>query len=140
MRSSASGTTPAPSLPVDSAISCSSQSPIEPTAGSAMIVSLSRPAATLSPSRAPSCSGTFSAGSVSGPDRASTSAALSSSGAMSIPDSAAGTRPKYDSAENRPPMSGRFRNVCRKPRSSARAASFEPGSADRDEARARRLP
>ena len=50
-------------------------------AGSAMIVSLSRPCATLSPRSAPSLSGTLSAGPAPGPDCSSTAAARSSDGA-----------------------------------------------------------
>jgi len=42
--------------------------------------------------------------------------------------SAAGTRPKNDRAEKRPPMSGSFRKTWRKPNSRAHSSSFDPGS------------
>ena len=47
---------------------------------------------------------------------------------MSRPMIAAGTMPKFDRAEYRPPMLGTPKNMRRKPSLSAMCCSFEPGS------------
>src|SRR5690606_19193598 len=89
--STTTGSTPVPCLPVDSATSCSIQSP-SPTGVGAASAALSRPAA---PSAAPSSRAGLSLPADS--DSAS-AAASSSSAAASTPASAVGTRPNADSA------------------------------------------
>ena len=51
----------------------------------------------------------------------------------SMPMAAAGTSPKNDSAEKRPPMSGGFRNTRWKPSSSAARCKRRAGVGDGDE-------
>ncbi len=56
---------------------------------------------------------------------------------MSTPMSAAGTSPKKDSAEKRPPMDAGLRKVRRKPVSVASFSSGVPGVGDGHELHAR---
>ena len=97
-------------------------------AGDAMSVTLSRPARAArpraSPRRAPGLSAT---GRPAAHARAM-AAARAASPATSRPITAAGTMPKFDSAENRPPIDGTPANVRRKPSEAARRSRLEPGS------------
>jgi len=89
---------------------------------------LSRPACAKAPSVAPSRSPGLAAAGTAGPLRSPIAAARSINRATSTPISAAGTSPKNDSAEKRPPMRGSLTNVRRKPRSAASFCSGVPGS------------
>ncbi len=117
-----------PCLPVDSATSCSSHIPNPSSAGSTSRVSLSRPARTA-PARMPASSrpGWSSSGTQSA-QADSIHPARRRSSATSAPARAAGTSPKCDSAEYRPPMSARLANTRRKPRSRPSSASGVSGS------------
>ncbi len=89
------GSRPTPSLPVDSATSCSAQSPNPGcVAGSAHTTSLSRPSATAAVRTAPSAAPADSPAS----SAACARAAEASSAAGSTPASAVGVRPKAVSA------------------------------------------
>ena len=99
-RSSASGTTPVPSLPVDSAMSCSSQRPKRPSEGDARMRQLVAPLAGQAAEHAPSWRRRVvrrrhvGRGGVA---RACTAEASRAS--IGTPASAAGTSPNSDSAE-----------------------------------------
>jgi len=127
MSSPGTGTMPLPSLPVDSATSCSTQSPKEATDAGSTKVSLSWPASVASPIRAPSHAPGFSnAGTALQPS--AISSAEKSRSSRSAPIRAAGTRPNSDSAEYRPPRSGGFWNTCRNPLARASSSRGVPGS------------
>ena len=119
---------PTPSLPVDSAISCSTQLPKLAISSGRAIVSLSRPALAASPIIAPSVAPGLCAAGIVRSDAVCISSARSSTSWSGAPISAAGTRPKYESAEYRPPMSSGLTNTARNPRSRASVSSGVPGS------------
>ena len=120
------GSSPVPSLPVDSAISCSIQagSPAMPDPWSAK-TSLSR-SGRVPPRAAPSCRpGLSSSSAIS---RSSTASASSSRAATSTPARPVGTRPNAVRAEKRPPTVGSAVKTARQPADSHAACSGEPGS------------
>src|SRR4051794_40221678 len=125
--SSATGRMPRPSLPVDSAISCSAQSP-KPRMGvsdsASTMPTLSRPV------RKPAPSATLSSrAALPGSARCSASVSASvSSSPTSAPASALGTSPNADRALYRPPTVGSARNTAWAPMAAADSASGEPGS------------
>ncbi len=121
------GMTPRPSLPVDSASSCSIQLPSDASSGGRRRVHLSRPASAASPRKMPSSAPGFSA-STEERQRSPIARASSRMCPSGAPARAAGTMPKCDSTENRPPMSGWFRKSVRNPCSWARASRELPGS------------
>ena len=90
---------PRPSLPVDSASSCSSQAPSEAIPGEAMTVSLSRPWRAATPRIAPRITPGFSTGGALAAQERTISAARSRKTRVSMPIAAAGTMPKSDSTE-----------------------------------------
>ncbi len=108
--STTTGRMPLPSLPVDSATSCSAQSP-KPGYGApaSAMTSLSTPARLATPSRAPSRRPGLSTESASRAGRIAS--ASSSSAAMSAPASPLGTSPNAVRAENRPPTVGSARKT-----------------------------
>ena len=108
--STITGRMPLPSLPVDSAISCSAQSP-KPAYGASALhsTSLSTPARLATPRSAPSRRPGLSTESASRCGRMASASA--SSAPMSAPASPLGTSPKAVSAENRPPTVGSARNT-----------------------------
>ena len=89
---------------------------------------MSRPVRTPAAMAVASSIAGFSSGSTFGPLWARASMPPCNSAATSTPMSNPGTTPKRDSAEYRPPMSGRFSNTSAKPRSRARSPSSDPGS------------
>src|ERR1700710_2453117 len=100
------GVSPLPSLPVDSAISCSAHAPKSAILFDDRIVTLSRPSRPAMPIASPSCTPGFSCGGTSGPhDRTIESERLRTF-ARSTPAAAAGTSPNGDSTEY-PPADGR---------------------------------
>ncbi len=115
-------------MPVDSAISCSSQAPSRGTLRDVENVTLSRPTFAAAPRIAPSSRPGFSPSGVAGPQSAAISAPRSSSALASIPTSAAGTIPKSESAEKRPPTLGTPWKTRRKPFARATPSIAEPGS------------
>src|SRR3954467_14643115 len=132
--SSATGRMPRPSLPVDSAISCSAQSP-KPRMGvsdsASTMPTLSRPVRKTAPRATPSARAALPG---SARCSASVSASVSSS-PTSAPASALGTSPNADRALYRPPTVGSARNTAWAPMAAAgpppaAAASGggEPGS------------
>ncbi len=88
-----------PCLPVDSAISCSTQSPKLSIAPGTTNVALSRPCSASSPSATPSQSPEFDDASPTCAQFCSATWLDSSIALTSTPASAAGTSPKYDSTE-----------------------------------------
>src|SRR3954453_19075490 len=139
--SSATGRMPRPSLPVDSAISCSAQSP-KPRMGvsdsASTMPTLSRPMRKPAPSATPSSRAALPASarrsaplSAAWPGRARCPArvrAAVSSSPTSAPASALGTSPNADRALYRPPTVGSARNTAWAPMAAADSASGEPGS------------
>ena len=115
------GSNPVPSLPRLSATSCSSQAGKADSEGEVWTWSLSRPSSTNEPHTRPSSTAD---------DRSpsATDLAESSRREISTPRRAAGTRPKWERAEKRPPMSGNARMTARKPLSTPRTSRLEPGS------------
>ena len=91
---------PTPSLPVDSAMSCSAQVPKVSMPGEAMIVILSRPnSLAATPMAAPRRTPGLAAGGTAGPQERTIMRALSRNSRISTPAAAAGTRPKAESTE-----------------------------------------
>ena len=80
-----------------------------------------------SPIIAPSVAPGLCAAGIVRSDAVCISSARSSTSWSGAPMSAAGTRPKYESAEYRPPMSSGLTNTARKPRSRASVSSDVPG-------------
>ena len=117
-----------PSLPVDSARSCSSQAPRSAIAGDATSVSLSRPRRAHTPMIDPSTRPGLSAAGTEWEQLCAMRSARSSSACTSRPITAPGSMPKSDRAEYRPPIDARPCATWRKPFSSASCSSFEPGS------------
>ena len=98
--SPAIGTMPVPFFPVLSATSCSTHKPNGSSAGGTISVNLSRPARAAAPMARPSATAGFAAA-VPNPGSAAASIACAHAtiAATCRPISAAGTRPKYDTAE-----------------------------------------
>ena len=88
-----------PTLPVDSAMSCSAQAPKLAMAGEAITVTLSRPFNAAAPMAVPSSTPGFTAGGTAGPQERTMIRARSRPSFTSRPMAAAGTRPKAESTE-----------------------------------------
>ena len=119
---------PVPSLPVLSAISCSTQRPKLLMDGEATMVSLSRPLTARAPMTAPSMAPGLSRRGALEAQASRMESARSKMASRSSPIRAAGTRPKYESTENRPPMSDGFRNARRNLCTRASSSSELPWS------------
>ena len=100
------GTIPFPCFPRDSATSCSTQSASPAIPGDATRVSLSLPSRAAAPSTTPSTSPGFSSPGRSAAQASAMTSARSSSLGTLTPMAAAGTIPKWESAEKRPPTLG----------------------------------
>ena len=126
--SRSTGMRPFPSLPVDSASSCSSQAPRSETPGDVMRVTLSRPLVASTPRIVPRTTPGFSSIGTHEEQACTISSARSRNFATSTPMMAAGTIPKFERAEYRPPMLGTPKRMCLKPSLSATCCILEPGS------------
>ncbi len=91
-------------------------------------MTLSRPAFAAVPSSRPSCTPGLLPGGVPAAQDRTISAVVRRKAVRSSPIAAAGTRPKLDSTEYRPPMAGSPMNTCRNPSASATFCILEPGS------------
>ena len=122
------GTTPFPCFPSDSATSCSIQSASPAIPGEVTRVSLSTPSRAAAPSTTPRTSpGLSSPGRSAAQASAMTSARSSRRGTLT-PMAAAGTMPKWESAEKRPPTLGSPWKTFRKPSRWACLSRSVPGS------------
>ena len=91
-------------------------------------VTLSRPAAAAAASVNPSNAPEFSRTGAPASHAARIAPALAASRSTSSPIAAAGSSPKFESAENRPPMDGMPWNTCLNRSARAIWSNCEPGS------------
>jgi len=96
--------------------------------GDGMSVTLSRPFLARTPRMAPRTTPGLSLGGTPAAHLCTISSARSRNRRTSRPITAAGTMPKFERAEYRPPMLGMPKKMCRNPSRSATCCNFDPGS------------